>query len=284
MAEPQDHTIVRAGIYPAIGIARVGNSLETEEGEGWFVGPEVQYPEPQPPGFTKDQHGALKRQAAKFRLYGFNAAGDVVREITLDDPNTEIEWTVHVANKKAAWYEFQVALDIPEAVPLRLRNNNYQGADRQKLVIDPGPVTIQDRNQHGEQYHFNKGKFIDEPVYLGELRTDGQGRLIFLGGRGHSNSPFPNNRAGDFANNDGWHDDTSDGPVSAKLSIDGHEIEVDPAWVVTAPPNYGTEIVEVRNMYDVIYDALISGLWLEAPKTVSFVDDIYPIQYSFVYT
>src|ERR1700674_149884 len=67
--------IVKAAIYPSIGIARVGNSL-TE----WYVGPEVPDPLPLPPGSYRDSGGALKREAARFRVYGLNAAGTVVRE------------------------------------------------------------------------------------------------------------------------------------------------------------------------------------------------------------
>ena len=91
-----DQTIVAAAIHPAIGVARVGNS-PTE----YFYGPEVPYPTPAGAGFYRDAQGALKRQAARFRIYGYNAAGEVVGEITRD--HAEIVWTVNVANKKAAW-------------------------------------------------------------------------------------------------------------------------------------------------------------------------------------
>ena len=101
-----DNKIVRAAIHPGIGIARVGNS-EHE----FFVGPEVPRPAPRPPGFYKDASGALKRQAAKFRVFGYNAAGDVVAELNAD--NARIRWTVHVANRKSAWYNFELTLDIP---------------------------------------------------------------------------------------------------------------------------------------------------------------------------
>ena len=46
-------------------------------------------------------------------MYGYNVAGEVVAELT--SATADIEWTVHVANKKASWYQFQIALDIPEA-------------------------------------------------------------------------------------------------------------------------------------------------------------------------
>ena len=101
-------TIVRAAIYPAIGIARVGNS-ESE----YFLAPEVTDPLPEPPGSYRDPTGALKRQAVRFRIYGLNAAGAPVAELTAE--NAEIRWTVHLANKKSAWYQFQIALDIETA-------------------------------------------------------------------------------------------------------------------------------------------------------------------------
>src|SRR5262245_5800825 len=113
-----DTAIVRAAIYPAIGIARLGNS-DSE----YFLAPEVSDPLPEPPGFYRDSTGAFKRQAARFRVYGLNASGRAVTELTAD--NAEIRWTVHLANKKSAWYQFQIALDIPEAgsaPPSWLRN------------------------------------------------------------------------------------------------------------------------------------------------------------------
>ena len=58
-----------------------------------------------------------------------------------------------------------------------------------------------------------------------------------------------------FANNDGWHDDVSDGPVHAKVTMNGTAFDAAGAWVVVAPPNYGPDIVTPQTMYDVIYDA-----------------------------
>ncbi|HEX8217946.1 MAG TPA: LodA/GoxA family CTQ-dependent oxidase [Chloroflexia bacterium] len=267
-----DEKIVRAAIHPAIGIARVGNS-ETE----YFIGPEVPDPQPEPPGFYKDKAGALKRQAALFRVYGYNAAGEVVSELTAD--NAEIGWTVHVANSKGAWYEFQIALDLPapevaSALPSQLRNQSV--TDRTQLVIDPGPRSIQGANETGDQYAFNNGQFLGDTVYLGELRTDEQGRLIFLGGKGTSASPSGGSIT-TFANNDGWYDDVSDGPVTATVTIDGQEVPVDPAWVIVAPPNYGTNVIGLRTMYDLLNDLYIEAGWTPLPQSVSFTNDIYPI-------
>jgi hypothetical protein len=154
-----------------------------------------------------------------------------------------------------------LALDIPEAAsvpPSLLRNAAV--ADRSQLVIDPGPRHIKGINQHGGKRHgFDTGKFMGKTVYLGELRTDEAGRLIVLGGRGQSAS-FDGIEAVTFANNEGWHDDVSDGPVTAKVIYDGQELRVEPAWVVVAPPNYAPMQKSVRTMWDLMRDVAITGM------------------------
>src|ERR1700722_838023 len=94
-----EDSIVRAKIHPAIGVARVGNSVSRDD---FFIGPEVVSPKPHEPVRYRDENGALKRQAARFRIYGYDAAGEVVRELTADCAN--IRWAAHVANRKAAFY------------------------------------------------------------------------------------------------------------------------------------------------------------------------------------
>lgn len=269
--EGRDRRVVRAKIHPAIGIARVGNSEE-----GFFVGPEVERPEPEES--YKDRHGALKRQAARFRVYGYNAAGEAVAELTADD--AEVAWSVHVANAKAAWYEFQIALDIPEArdprmAPSMLRNGAVGKADRDSLRIDGGAHTISGAGQQGPQHRFD-GTFMDKKVELGEARTDEAGRLLVLGGRGVSASS-DGSPLTDFANNDKWYDDTSDGPVTAQVTVDGRAIPVDPAWVIVAPPNYGPELITVRTMHDLLFDAYVQSGWIPFPDRVSFTEHVLPI-------
>ena len=266
-----DTAIVRAAIYPAIGIARLGNS-ESE----YFLSPEVTDPLPEPPGFYRDPTGALKRQSARFRVYGLNAAGRAVTELTAD--NAEIRWTVHLANKKSAWYQFQIALDIPEAgsaPPSWLRNITI--TDRSRLVIDPGPRYITGRDAGGgSAYRFDTGTFLGTRVYLGEVRTDPQGRLIVFGGRGKSAS-YNGAKAVTFANNEGWHDDTADGPVTAEVAFAGQKLQVDPAWIVVAPPNYGPLQKSVRTMWDLIRDVAMTAGTLPKPERSSFDRDIRPI-------
>jgi hypothetical protein len=269
--EAGDTTIVRAAIYPSIGIARLGNS-ENE----YFLAPEVTDPLPEPPGFYRGSTGALKRQAVRYRVYGLNAAGRPVAELTAD--NAEIRWNVHLANKKSAWYQFQIALDIPEAgsAPTSwLRNLTI--VDRNRLVIDPGARHISGRDTGGgPAYSFDTGTFLGAQVYLGELRTDPQGRLIVFGGRGKSAS-YNGARAVTFANNEGWHDDASDGPVTAEVTYASQKLRVDPAWIVVAPPNYGPLQKSVRTMWDLIRDVAITAGTLPKPPRPSYDRDIRPL-------
>ena len=83
-----------------------------------------------------------------------------------------------------------------------------------------------------------------------------------------------------FANNDGWHDDTSDGPVRATVTLGNTAYVADPAWVVTAPPNYGPDIVTPQTLYDVLYDTFAGGFLPSATSktwTPSFRNDILPL-------
>jgi L-Lysine epsilon oxidase N-terminal/L-lysine epsilon oxidase C-terminal domain len=270
---PDNDAIKRYLVYPGIGIARVGNS-ETE----YFIGPEAPGDVPQPEGGFKDDAGRIKRQAARFRIYGLNEAGVAVKEITADD--AEISWRVHLVNRKAAWYEFNNAMDLgPKfALPASPRNRKFVGADRQKLIIDPGPRTISGRSVEGQPYRFDSGTFLDTEVPLGELRTDPLGRLIVLGGYGKSAS-FDGKPATTFANNDGWHDDVSDGTVYASIKIGEQTFEAEPAMVAVTPPNYGQGLYGVVTMYDVVYDLFCHDPKspAQAPARPSFWRDIYPI-------
>ena len=268
--------IVRAAIHPAIGIARIGDSAS-----GFFIGPEVTDPAPEKPEHYRDPAGALKRQAARFRVYGYDAQGQVVRELTAD--NADIQWTAHLANKKAQWYQFQAALDIPEAKAMSVPRRNPKVVDRATLAIDPGPRSISGKSVSGGAAHqFDTGKFKTTVVPLGEIRTDEAGRLIVLGGTGKSASPsnapvFIPTDGNSFNNADDWYDDTSDGPVTATVKIDGQSVPVDGAWVVVAPPNYAPNIISWRTLYDLLSDVYVKSGWQTIPAEISFTNDILPI-------
>jgi hypothetical protein len=271
-------------IHPAIGVARVGDSLDD-----FFIGPEAPGVPPtltRPDasvvasahrGTYKDIKSKVKRQGARFRIYQYttNAAGSVtrVREITAAD--ARIEWEVHLANRKAA------AQRIPESeeIPKSERRNKH--TPEKSLIIDGGPQSISGASQGRKRL---QGRFMNQvDVPIGDLLTDAAGRLIVLGGFGKSQSVPPGAALDSFANNDGWCDDTSDGPVRAKVTLhgDAQTVEADPAWVLVAPPDFAPSIENVITLYDVVYDQTgkIADPSLAVTDTsrVSFTKDIYPL-------
>lgn len=261
-------------IYPAIGIARVGNSPT-----GVYFGPETPTQLP-PESFSyKDEDGKVKRQGVKFRIYEIDDTGEVLREVITDEQTT-IKWEVHIANRKAINYQFNNAMDLGDiALESRLRNENISDWDerRKQLLIDPGARTISGKNESGEKhYFFDSGTFFGKKVPLGEVQTDTEGRLIVLGGFGHSANK-EGAQAITFANNDGWHDDVSDGTVRATLDIGGECIEVAPAMVAVTPANFGPGLRSVVTMYDVVEDLFIREGHINTPAQVEFWRDIYPI-------
>jgi len=269
--------IVRARIHPGIGIARIGDS--TSE---FIIGPEVIGA----PSATslRDESGALKRQAARFRVYGIDEAGEVVAELTSED--ADITWSVHVANRKAAWYRFLAALDIPDAATADMkcprRNPDIKGRDRATLIIDPGPKSIAGPSQAGDPaFKLDGGRFKGVPVSLGELRTDEHARLLVLSGHGRSESPsgapLVTADPDSFNNADDWFDDTSDGPVTAEVTVGDRQIPVEGAWVVVAPPNYAPDVIGWRTMTDLLTDLYVDKGWLPTPGTVRFYADVLPV-------
>ncbi|MBV8834085.1 MAG: LodA/GoxA family CTQ-dependent oxidase, partial [Acidobacteriaceae bacterium] len=266
-ASTSDAEIASAAIHPAIGIGRIGNSTS-----GYYLGPELPGTVPLAAGGFKDACGAIKRQAARFRIYGLDRNRRVVRELTADE--AEITWRARLTNAKAAWYDFNTALDIPEAQPTTRRNASY-GSARAALIIDPGARTIFGRCSG--PVAFDRGTFLGIEAPLGELRTDDGGRLLVLGGSGQSFSPL-GARLTTFANNDGWCDDTSDGPVTATVRLGRRMLPVTPAWVVIGPPNYGPALATgYRTLYDVMTQTMIDLGLLSQPTSVSFLSDIYPL-------
>ena len=285
-------------IYPAIGIARVGNSKDE-----FLIGPEITgQKEPIDPKLSsgeeikyKDEFGKVKRQAARFRIYEVDDQGTVIREI-VDSATTSIDWRVHLANRKPINYQFKNAMDLGKnlALDMTLRNPDIVDLEerKKKLLLDSGTRNIQgvsrnpDNATGSEDFTFDSAKFYEgtayqQDVYLGELRTDEQGRLLVLGGRGKSAS-FDGAPAITFANNNGWHDDVSDGTVRATLSINGKTVEAEPAMVAVTPPNFAPGIEGTVTMLDVIENLFEEENLLAPIQNVSFYKDIYPIFKSLV--
>ena len=264
---------VKYRIHPAIGIARVGDSLDE-----FFVGPEAPgvLPEPKKPGDAsphpgkyKDALQRIKRQGARFRIYEYteDAAGAVtnVREIT--EAEARVEWEVHLANRKAS------------APKLEGTGRRNAGKPERDLIIDPGPQRISGANQAMKPLRATFMKTVD--MKLGDLVTDAAGRLIVLGGHGQSQS-VPGSTLTHFADNDGWCDDAGDGPVRATVKLHGSTdaVAADPAWVIVAPPDFAPAIENVVSLYDAVYNVM-SGfdprLAVGDATSVSFTRDIYPI-------
>jgi hypothetical protein len=291
-----DLEISYIGIYPPIGISRLGSASV----EHAFYSPEVPGFAPEPIGGFKDGTTKIKKQAQRFYLFGFNQSGQVIKEITSAD--AEIEWSVRVANTKAAWYgfnnPFNLGPDVP-GIPAKLRNQAIRSnAEREKrLVIDSGVVGIKgrsvNRSVQAEQYKL-EGHFWRESirVSLGNLATDEAGRLIVIPADGVSAPVIPNNPIIDFTKNDAWYDDWCDGTVNASITLhNGKRVQALPAWVVCCGPDYAPDITPFTTMYDSIQNNLVKKYegWDKAalskvvnpPKKpelpLSFVRDIYPL-------
>ena len=262
-------------IHPATGIARVGNHPTA-----FFIGPEA----PGAPGMEfkangvespitryKDQ-GQIKRQAARFRVFRFDQDNvgnlQLVGEVTADD--AKIEWKVDLCNRKAA-------LDHSPAPHHPAGSRNTDIADRSGLIIrNPQPVTISGVNQPAAEF---KGQFLGSEVYLGELRSDGKGRLLVLGGRGVSESVPAGEPLPDFANNDKWHDDVADGPVTAVVTMPGQDPIVvhHPSWVTVGPPDFAPSIDSIVTLYDVAFQAAVEKGALKPVDIPSFRQHIKPL-------
>ncbi|CAN1546482.1 L-Lysine epsilon oxidase, N-terminal [Rhabdaerophilaceae bacterium] len=275
-------------VYPPIGIARVGNARGRDE---YLIAAEVigglpTLPDGAPGSIVpsssdfRNQKGEIKRQAVRFRVYAHMKDGSVC-EVTSEDAS--IEWKVAVANLKAGWYEFNNAMDLPSGVaqPAKQRNSEFVIAvnNRAKLDIAPTPQVISGRNAAPRV--LGDGSFLERAnIYLGELRTDDKGRLIFLGGNGASVPFRPNTRPMTFANNEGWHDDVSDGPVWAKVTFGGKRgisLEAEPGYVVVAPPNFAPGIFGIVTADDAVRETFYDMGWLTRPSSTFAKDDVLRI-------
>jgi hypothetical protein len=271
-------------IYPPIGIARVGNARGPDD---YVIGPEVIGGAPTLPGTKPEQparyvddfrtaNGEIKRQAARFRIYAHMQDGSV-QEVTA--ASAKIEWRVAVANLKAGWYEFNQAMDLGSlSQPAWRRNRDLvpAPAHRSRLAIVPTPKTIAGRT--ADPVLLADGAFWDTPVYLGELRTDAEGRLIFLGGKGAARSFQKGVRPLTFANNPGWHDDVCDGPVRAQVTFPGHPpIDAEAGYVCVTPPNYAPSLFGLVTMDDVVREVFYDKAWIARPTETSFADDVLPL-------
>jgi hypothetical protein len=261
-------------IHPSIGIARIGSSNE------YFLGPEFGFPADFPPSEgIRDRQGAIRRQAARFRVFRVQrGAGGRVWAAEIKPSDVRIIWTVQLANRKA--------------VGRRLENDDDQGEWRNKvkdpndaiatkdLIIapDPGEISLP---PFPTEHVFEGGKFRGKEVTLGDMEVDEAGRLIVRGGWGNSGYTGSGSTADqlDFADNNDWYDDTSDGRVSARLEFtDGRKpVDAVPAWLLVGPPDFAPEIQNLVTLYDLALQMAICKGLREAPARPHFDHDIKPL-------
>lgn len=267
-------------IHPTIGVARLGNSpnefcivpdktggipLEFEGGK--ITSKKIRK--------FKDSKGLIKKQGQPFRIY------DQTGEITINRKDVKsIEWTVHLANKKAEWYEFDelkgnllfgdqnsyAAWHVP------LRNNDLT-KNRQSLFIDYGPrriTVLKGTNPIDSNFKFDKKSVpanyteaqfppakvkYGQPVdSLGGIIADAEGRLIVFGGFGRTGG---DTSLTGFGGGDQWHDDISDGPVYCKVTYTDNKVESIDAWCIVGSPDFAPEIVNISTLSDSIFDVYV---------------------------
>lgn len=265
-------------IHPGIGIARVGNVEGTTEAD-YFIGPRIPGLVETPPGGYK-RAGKIKRQAAEFRLFAYDAEDNLLGEITNEDAH--IEWTVELANKKSSWRKF-AGLN-PNAA---FRNEHIEmPEERAELNISPPPKSV--AGDKSEVKIFNEGSFTDrdesnnvarhDNIHLGEILTDGDGRLHVLGGKGLSASPA-NRMIGDYANNPGWFDDTADGPVDARVELKngGGRFDAVGSWVICTLPKFAPQLHNIVTLHDLLIDVATKSGQIARPRKPKFYRDIVPI-------
>ena len=258
-------------IHPAIGIARVGDA----DADHYFIGPET-------PGVPANwdfntkrfllfkQGAAIKRQAARFRIWEYTQQnGQVVplREISIDDVQS-ITWTVHLANHKASFFQFNGQMGAADnyKTPPPRRNIKIT-ANRGQLEMDEGAKSITAaKGVTANPVGFKNTKPSIPIVEFGQLRLDDHGRLLVLGGQGKAASPS-NAPLVHFANNDGWFDDISDGPVTATVTLkpaqpgaQPQQVVAEAAWVVVAPPDFAPALGNLVTLYDTLYDVAVREL------------------------
>jgi hypothetical protein len=193
----------------------------------WFVAPETSDVPLVPAGGYRDASLLLKRQGARFRVFEYTGTGDATECIS---PDFQIEW--HVVLRKDG-------VAAPETI-----------VDTPNQTKDVPPIPFSSPSQ----------------VSLGQLRTDGEGRLIIL--------------SGVVAGTD--FDARCEGRVTARVRRDG-EVLFEGAlasWVLLTAPDFLPQRRDSPTAYDKLMEAwysrgLFTAAQLAAPASLRA--DIYPL-------
>jgi hypothetical protein len=214
-------------IHPAVGTARVGNSaqyylapetpgglpLDHTTGKPIYTGPGVP-----PHNIYHDASGALKKQAARFKVFAYDSTNPADPGTRIQVGNskvngktvTGIEWTVYLANKKASWFQFKQLTgsgmegdagynhnnaNNAKRNPLRFNESfgtsddpaTINAANRKQLILDPGPRTVSGPKAKAQEFKIaSKGLQPFDITTLGRILTDAESNLIVLAGEGNS--------------------------------------------------------------------------------------------------
>jgi hypothetical protein len=233
----------------------------------------------------------VKRQAARFRVWEYVDKDGVwtpSREVTaLHDDVVDLTWVVHLANRKASFFEFTGPRESTPngGKPARRNPGPDPGTpeDSRTLEIDPLARSIVGRS--AEPVNLSKGSSAtpDEEFWpggnpvppiesLGQLRTDDAGRLIVIPAAGIA-AGRPHAILDHYANNNGWFDDVGDGPITATLRLraaDGTivEHEVEGAWLLVGPPDFAPPLPQVVTLYDALVDVAVRHLPLPTDEAL----------------
>jgi hypothetical protein len=271
-------------IHPGIGIARVGPSRS-----GFYIAGETMGADnieidgagnEVPFAGYKDASMLMRRQAVRFRVFEYErdeTTGQEVllREITAAD--AQINWSVRLAATKAAQFQQEVLVfeNKDTLIQGSLPRNEDVPIDSLRTEVALAVSGANFRYTPGAE---PQGAIRDKPIYIGEARTDSEGRLIILSGFGEAFSwPTPNGleRAlGNFYDNPGWYDDIADGSVDATVQVGAAApVMVEGAWVITAPPDFAPSTLAVTTLYDIALQAMSTQL----PSPLTFAQDIKPL-------
>jgi L-lysine 6-oxidase len=271
-------------IHPAIGFARVGNSPDSFYLEPASVGAlpiecdeqgSAKHDEQgnEIPVTHFKEAGQIRRQAARFRVYRYTDGKDPV-EVSPGNGLKSVKWTVHMANKKSAWWNFselQGDIMVGKDNTYEYQSQYWKGPtlrnadtkDRNKLITDPGPRTVTQPGEWQEldalsapkdyPVNFPSQAITPYPVTtLGRVAMTNRGEFLVLGGYGNAGGPAGQPLVS-FSGGDGWFDDIGDGPVIAEIETNDGKQALN-AWVVSACPKFAPELVNIATLADTFID------------------------------
>ena len=268
---------MRYKIYPAIGIARLGQDEDFIVGSErvGFAPTELSTPNNPVTRYKNQAKTQIRKQAARFHLFQ-SEDGSTWKPAELP-AGASVRWEVRLVNMKTA-------VTRPDEPPIKPTRPEVLDAN-QSMIIDGGMQSISGSNATSAPFvgtfatQASDGTPFSTSVTLGELRTDADGRLLVLGGSGISGAPPNTPLGGSYYKNPGWYDDVADGPVSASIQLSAGgpaQAAEGGAWVIVAPPDFAPEIQGVVTLYDVIRQVSIDEFGAPAPTSCSTMQTSHP--------